>query len=72
MTAAQRSPLPSFAPALTITLGWMSLIVLIPLASLALRPWELGLAGVWHSVTEPRVLAALKLSFGAARRWRRR
>ena len=31
-----------------------------------MRPWELGLAGVWHSVTEPRVLAALRLSFGAA------
>src|SRR6185436_17038011 len=27
---------------------------------------ELGIAGVWHSITEPRVLAALRLSFGAA------
>ena len=42
------------------------LIVLIPLAALAIRPWELGLAGVWASLAEPRVLAALRLSFGAA------
>ena len=66
MTTARRSALPGFGPAMAITLCWVSLIVLVPLASLALRPWELGLAGVWHSVTEPRVLAALKLSFGAA------
>ncbi|MFT8244269.1 sulfate ABC transporter permease subunit CysT [Roseomonas sp. BN140053] len=49
-----------------MTLVWLAAIVLIPLAALALRPWELGLAGVWASVTEPRVLAALRLSFGAA------
>ena len=64
--AARRSALPGFAPTLGITLLWLSLIVLVPLASLALRPWELGIIGVWHSVTEPRVLAALRLSFGAA------
>ena len=64
--AARRSALPGFAPTLGITLLWLSLIVLVPLASLALRPWELGITGVWHSITEPRVLAALRLSFGAA------
>jgi sulfate transport system permease protein len=58
--------LPGFAVTLGVTLTWLSLIVLLPLSSLALRPWELGIAGVWHSVTEPRVLAALRLSFGAA------
>jgi sulfate transport system permease protein len=66
MTVARRSALPGFAPALTITLAWVSMIVLLPMASLALRPWELGMAGVWHAVSEPRVLAALRLSFGAA------
>ena len=40
--------------------------MLLPLATLAVRPWEIGIAGVWHSITEPRVLAALRLSFGAA------
>jgi sulfate transport system permease protein len=64
--SVRRSALPGFAPTLSVTLTWLSLIVLIPLASLALRPWSLGLLGVWHSITEPRVLAALRLSFGAA------
>jgi sulfate transport system permease protein len=64
--SVRRSALPGFAPTLGVTLIWLSLIVLIPLASLALRPWSLGLVGVWHSITEPRVLAALRLSFGAA------
>jgi sulfate transport system permease protein len=66
MATARRSALPGFAPTLGITLLWLSLIVLLPLAALVLRPWELGLAGVWYSVTEPRVLAALRLSFGTA------
>jgi sulfate transport system permease protein len=66
MTVARRSALPGFAPALTVTLAWVSMIVLLPMTSLALRPWELGVAGVWHAVTEPRVLAALRLSFGAS------
>lgn len=61
-----RSALPGFGLTLGVTVTWLSLIVLLPLAALALRPWELGIAGVWQSVTEPRVLAALRLSFGAA------
>ena len=63
---ARRSALPGFGAALSVTVVWLSLIVLIPLAALMLRPWELGIAGFWHSITEPRVLAALRLSFGAA------
>jgi sulfate transport system permease protein len=66
MRLAQRSSLPGFGLTLGITLTWVSLIVLLPLAALTLRPWELGIAGLWHSLTEPRVLAALRLSFGAA------
>ncbi len=66
MLAPHRSPLPGFGLTLGITLAWLSMIVLIPLTALALRPWELGLVGVWNSITETRVLAALRLSFGAA------
>jgi sulfate transport system permease protein len=58
------SVLPGFPFALGLTLTYLSLIVLIPLAALLLRPWELGLGGVWRALTEPRVLAALRLSFG--------
>jgi len=58
--------LPGFGPAMGFTLAYLSLLVLIPLAALVLRPWEHGLRGVLHTVAEPRVLAALRLSFGAA------
>lgn len=58
--------LPGFQLSLGFTVIYLSLIVLIPLTALILRPWELGVAGVWDVVTSPRVLAALKLSFGAS------
>jgi sulfate transport system permease protein len=58
--------LPGFAPTFGLTLLWVGLIVLLPLVALAVRPWELGLAGVLASVTAPRVLSALRLSFGVA------
>jgi sulfate transport system permease protein len=48
------------------TLAYLSLLLLIPLAALVARPWEHGFAGAWRVATEPRVLAALRLSFGAA------
>jgi len=60
------SILPGFGLSLGLTLAWLAAIVLIPLTALVLRPWELGVAGVWHTLTEPRVLASLRLSFGAS------
>jgi sulfate transport system permease protein len=48
------------------TLLYLSLIVLIPLAALIARPWEHGWTGFWGTVTDPRVLAALRLSFGVS------
>jgi sulfate transport system permease protein len=60
------SVLPGFWPSLGFTIAYLSLIVLIPLAALIARPWEHGLAGFWHAVSDPRVLASLRLSFGAA------
>ncbi len=60
------SVIPGFAPVLGFTLLYLTLIVLIPLAALALRPWEHGVSGVWETVSDPRVRAALTLSFGAA------
>src|ERR1043165_6994191 len=60
------SALPGFGLSLGFTLVYLTLIVLIPLAALVIRPWSLGLEGVWAVITEPRVLHALELSFGAA------
>jgi len=64
--APRRHALPGLGITLGVTLAWLGLIVLVPLAALAIRPWELGLAGVAQALAEPRVLAALRLSFGAA------
>ncbi|HWF78277.1 MAG TPA: sulfate ABC transporter permease subunit CysT [Caulobacteraceae bacterium] len=60
----ERSVLPGFPLALGITLAWLGAIVVIPLTALALRPWDAGLGGVWATLTSPRVLASLRLSFG--------
>jgi sulfate transport system permease protein len=61
---------PSALPGFGLTFGfavlYLSIIVLIPLAALAIRPWSLGLSGFITAVTEPRVLHSLELSFGAA------
>ena len=64
------SILPGFALAMGITLAYLGLVVILPLTALAIRPLELGSVGIWHALTEDRVAAALKLSFGC-RRWRR-
>lgn len=80
MTAAALAPLPgkprtrwkqpSILPGFPLAMGWtltyLGLVVVLPLIALILRPWELGLSGVVGTLTEPRVLASLRLSFGAA------
>ena len=58
--------MPGFGLGLGYTLAWLGLIVLIPLAGLFIKGGGLGWQGLWDIWTEPRVLAALKLSFGTA------
>jgi sulfate transport system permease protein len=58
--------LPGFGLTMGCTLLYVSLIVLIPISAAFLRSAELGPARFWHVVTAPRVLASLRLSFGAA------
>jgi sulfate transport system permease protein len=62
----EASILPGFAPALGFTLLYLSLILLMPLSALIARPWEHGWGGFVATVTDPRVVAALRLSFGTA------
>src|SRR5688500_20330309 len=62
----RRRVLPGFGLSLGYTLAWLGLIVLIPLAGLFIKAGGLGWQGLWNIWTEPRVLAALKLSFGTA------
>ena len=58
------SPLPGFTPAFGAALLWLGVIVLIPLGALVLRGTELGFSGVLAIAMQPRVMAALQLSFG--------
>jgi sulfate/thiosulfate transport system permease protein len=58
------SVIPGFGLTLGLTLSWLGLLVLLPLAALILKAANLGLMGFLASVTTPRVLAALRLSFG--------
>ena len=47
-----------------LTLTWLSVIILIPLAALFLKTFELSLDQFWGIVTSRRTLNALKISFG--------
>lgn len=49
---------------LGFTLGYLSLIVLIPLAAVFVKTSGLGFTGVWKVISTPRVLAAFRLTFG--------
>jgi sulfate transport system permease protein len=58
------SVIPGFGLTLGLTLSWLGLLVLLPLAALVVKTTHLGFIGFFASVTTPRVLAALRLSFG--------
>lgn len=60
------SALPGFGLSLGFAVFYLSAVVLLPIAALIIRPWSLGPLGFWHVITDPRVLAALRLSFGGA------
>jgi len=47
---------------LGIVTGYLSVIVLIPLAAVLLRSTEAGLDGFWRAVSNPQAVAALKLT----------
>ncbi|NML24639.1 sulfate ABC transporter permease subunit CysT [Zoogloea dura] len=58
--------LPGFGLSLGYTLGYLSLIVLIPLAAVFFKAGSLGFEHFWDAATSPRVLASYRLSFGAS------
>jgi len=62
----RRSVLPGFGLSLGYTIAYLSLVVLIPLAGLAIQTASLGWNEFWAIAFDPRVSAALQLSFGAA------
>lgn len=64
--ARQFRVLPGFGLTLGYTLFYVSLIVLLPLSTAFVRSAQLGPERFWQVVTTPRVLASLRLSFGAS------
>ncbi len=64
--AARRRTLPGFGLTMGLTLSWLSVIILIPLAGLFLRSLELSPEQFWNILSSRRTLNALRVSFGLA------
>ena len=62
----RRNTLPGFGLTMGLTLTWLSIIVLIPLAGLFIKTFELSWDQFIAIVTSRRTLNALKISFGLA------
>ncbi|WP_307422309.1 sulfate ABC transporter permease subunit CysT [Labrys monachus] len=58
------SALPGFGLTMGYTILYLSLLVLIPLAALILKAGTLGLSGIVAVGVDPRVTAALRVTFG--------
>lgn len=66
MAKKKRATFPGFGLSMGLSVTYLSLVVLIPLSFLFLQALTLSFSDIWGIVTSPRVLAAYKLSFGAA------
>ena len=64
--AVRRRTLPGFGLTMGLTLTWLSVIILIPLAGLFLRTLELSPEQFWAILSSRRTLNALRVSFGLA------
>ena len=64
--SSARHVLPGFGLSLGYTLAYLSLIVLIPLSAVFLKSVGMGWSSFWAAVSDPRVVASYRLSFGLA------
>lgn len=62
----KRSIIPGFGILMGFTVLYLSLIVLLPLSAIFIKTSGMGWEKFWHTVTDPRVVAAYKISFGTA------
>jgi len=62
----QRRVLPGFGLSLGYTVFYLCLLVLIPLSTVFIRAATLSHHRFWEIITDPRTVAAFKLSFGEA------
>ena len=60
------SIIPGFGLTMGFTLLYMGLLVLVPLSTVFLKSATVGWGAFWEIITEPRLVASYKLSFGAA------
>src|SRR6266403_1898241 len=60
------NPLPGFGLTMGYTLFYLSALVLIPLAGLFLKTFQLSWHDFWRLVTHPQAMAAYQLTFGAS------
>ena len=60
------SVIPGFGLTLGFTIVYLTLIILIPLAGIAWRSADLGWNDFWVIASDPRVIKALQISFGAS------
>nr|WP_283842070.1 sulfate ABC transporter permease subunit CysT [Bradyrhizobium sp. KB893862 SZCCT0404] len=58
--------MPGFGLTMGLTLSWLSIIILIPLAGLFLKSFELSPEQFWNILSSRRTLNALRVSFGLA------
>src|SRR5689334_12967533 len=60
------SALPGFSLTMGFTVFYLSVLVLIPIAALFLRAFEMSWHDFWDVVTRDRAIAAYRLTFGAS------
>ncbi len=66
MRRTSRSVLPGFGLSLGITCTYLGLMVLLPLATVFTRSADLSWADFWATISNPRVVASYRVTFGAS------
>jgi sulfate transport system permease protein len=66
MKKKTKNVIPGFGVSMGVTLTMLSLVVLIPLATLVIYTAKLSLSDIWYTITRPRVLASFRVSFVTA------
>ena len=62
MKKSGKRVIPGFGLSMGVTLSILSIIVLIPLASLVIYTAQLSPSEFWETITRPRVLASFRVS----------
>src|SRR5690349_4038558 len=66
MARTKFNALPGFGLTIGFTLFYVGVVVLIPVAGLFLKAAQLSWEDFWRLATDPRALAAYRLTFGAS------